>query len=184
MMPRIITNNKKSIVAAIVIVALSALLYSLLDTPKGNTVETKQENLVEFNGSNLEEKKDGKLIWRLNAEKILVDPDTQVMHFTKPEAVIADVDGKEITITADTGTADKVKREIVINPPVRAHTNEGDTLTTDGSVYYNMDTRIISGGKVLVKRNDSTELSGDSFETNAALDKVLIKGHAKLTKGN
>ena len=62
-------------------------------------------------------------------------------------------------------------------------TNRGDSLQTDGSVYYNMDTREITGGKVMIKRADSAELSADTFATDAALDKVSLTGHARITKG-
>lgn len=183
-MLRILEKNKIVVAVAAVILLFAGTLYYILSDHAAQT-EGKPVNpdkLVEFNGSQVEEKDNGKLVWKLTAEKIKVDPDTNIMYFTHPQAVVADVDGKELTINADSGTLDRNKKIIEVKPPITASTKEGDTLATDGSVYYNMDTRIINGGKVYIKKSDGTELSGDSFTTNAALDDVTLQGHAKISK--
>ena len=56
-------------------------------------------------------------------------------------------------------------------------------MQTDGSVYYNMDTRMIKGGKVVMDRHDKTSLKADAFETDSSLTKVTLTGHAQVTKG-
>lgn len=86
-------------------------------------------------------------------------------------------------MTAKLGIVDRAKKTIELKQPIEASTDKGDTLQTEGSVYYNMDTRLIKGGKVLLTRHDKTAVSGDSFETNASLDQVTVQGHAKITKG-
>ena len=179
-------KNKIVVIVAAVLVAFSISLYYLF-TDNAAKIEERQQvsddRLVEFNGSDIEEMKDGKLAWRLTAEKIKIDPDTNIMYLTHPQALIADVDGKELTINADSGIVDRAHQKIEIKPPIDATTPEGDRMVTDGSVYYKMDTRRISGGKVEIHKSDGTELSGDAFETNAALDDVLLQGHAKVSKG-
>ena len=78
---------------------------------------------------------------------------------------------------------DKNKKIIQIQPKVDAVNDKGDTLQTDGTVYYNMNTRMINGGKVVMQRHDKTGLEADAFETSANLDHVVLTGHAKVTKG-
>ena len=56
-------------------------------------------------------------------------------------------------------------------------------MQTDGSVYYNMDTRMIKGGKVVMDRHDKTSLKADAIETDSSLTKVTLTGHAQVTKG-
>lgn len=185
-MLRTLKNNKITLLVLAVILIFAGALYFILkdqDT-KDSEKAVNQDRLVEFNGSEIEERKDGKLAWKLTAEKIKIDPDTNVMYLTHPQAVIADVDGKELTVDADSGIVDRNKKTIEIKPPISAKTPDGDSLETDGSIYYNMDTRMINGGKVFIKKSDTTELSGDSFVTNAALDNVSLEGHAKVTKGD
>lgn len=180
----ILKKNKITFLVCAAVLCFGGLLYWIMDTqPQADQEEVNPEKLVEFQGSNLEEKKDGKLMWKLTADKIMVDPDTKIVYFTKPTAVIYDVDDTVLTIVADTGTVNQQEKKIEIKPPIQAQTDKGDTLQTDGSIYYDMDSRQIKGGKVLMKRSDNTELSGDSFETNAGLDHVALKGHAKVVKG-
>ena len=105
------------------------------------------------------------------------------MYFTNPKALVVAEDGTQMTITSDKGVVDRQKRTIEIKPPVKAETDKGDTLQTDGSVYYNMDTRMIKGGKVVMDRHDKTSLKADAFETDSSLTNVKLTGHAQVTKG-
>lgn len=146
--------------------------------------EVKTENLVEFEGSELVENKNGKLVWKLTADKIMIDPQTEIMYFTNPKALLVDEeDGTEMTITSPNGVVDRKKHTIEIKPPVSAATNRNDTLQTEGSVYYNMNTHMVKGGKVVMNRHDNTSLRADAFETTTSMDKVTLTGHAQVTKG-
>lgn len=177
-------QNKVKIIGAAVVIAFAVLLYSLMDQPVAQPDDVKPDNLVEFEGSELTENKDGKLVWRLTADKIMIDPQTEVMYFTNPKALLVDEeDGTEMTITSPNGVVDRKKRTIEIKPPVSASTNRNDTLQTEGSVYYNMDTHLIKGGKVVMNRHDNTSLRADAFETTTSMDKVTLTGHAQVTKG-
>ena len=86
-------------------------------------------------------------------------------------------------IEAPMGIVDRNKQTLQVKPPIKATTDNGSTLQTDGSVYYNMDTRMIKGGKVVMDRHDKTSLKADAFETDSSLTKVTLTGHAQVTKG-
>ncbi|MCH4166228.1 MAG: LPS export ABC transporter periplasmic protein LptC [Megasphaera sp.] len=176
-------NNKKTLIISAAVIAFAVLLYIAMNPEKTDDMPVSPDKLVQFDGSELEEKKDGKLVWKLTADKIMLDPDTQIIYFDNPKALVYDDDGTETTITSPKGTLDRTKKLIQIQPQVHAVTDKGDTLQTDGTVYYNMDTRMIKGGKVIMQRHDNTGLEADSFETNSSLDKVVLTGHAKVTKG-
>lgn len=179
-----IWHNKTIVIVTCLFLFFVGLLLWFLraaDTPIEDNV--KESDLVTFNGSSIEEKEGDRLVWRLSAEKILVDPKSNVMYFINPKAQVWEKDGTELTISSQKGIVDRKKRTVELQQPIEAQTDKGDTLQTEGSVYYNMDTRLITGGKVLLTRADNTRLSGDSFETNAALDQVKVEGHAKITQG-
>lgn len=177
-------QNKIGILVAAVLILFAGMLYWFMKSAPTQVEDTpRSDDLVEFQGSEIEEKDGDRLIWRLSSEKIQVDPKTQKMYFTSPKAEIWEKDGTELTVTAKLGIVDRAKKTIELKQPIEASTDKGDTLQTEGSVYYNMDTRLIKGGKVLLTRHDKTAVSGDSFETNASLDQVTVQGHAKITKG-
>ena len=167
-------KNKISIIAAVVVIAFAVMLYVFMHPQKTEDPMVSPDKLVEFEGTELEEKKEGQLVWKLTADKIQIDPDTQIMYFTNPKALVIAEDGTQMTITSDKGVVDRQKRTIEIKPPVKA---------TDGSVYYNMDTRMIKGGKVVMDRHDKTSLKADAFETDSSLTNVKLTGHAQVTKG-
>ncbi|HJE83794.1 LPS export ABC transporter periplasmic protein LptC [Megasphaera sp. ASD88] len=176
-------QNKGKLIGAACVIAFAALLYSLMEEPVAQP-EVKADNLVEFEGSELVENKNGKLVWKLTADKIMIDPQTEIMYFTNPKALLVDEeDGTEMTITSPNGVVDRKKHTIEIKPPVSAATNRNDTLQTEGSVYYNMNTHMVKGGKVVMNRHDNTSLRADAFETTTSMDKVTLTGHAQVTKG-
>lgn len=177
-------KHKITILVVVVLALFAFLLYWFMHTAGGPVKDMPpSSDLVEFHGSEIEEKDGDRLSWRLMADKILVDPKTEIMYFIKPKAEIWEKDGTLLTITSDKGVVDRKKKIIELKQPLQAETDKGDTLQTEGSVYYNMDTRLINGGKVLLNRHDQTTLSGDSFVTDAALEHVTVQGHAKVTKG-
>lgn len=176
-------KNKLTLIGALVVIGFAAMLYVFMHPEKTPDAPVNTDKLVQFEGTELEETKDGHLIWRVTADKIMIDPDTQVMYFTNPKALLISDDGTELTITSPKGTADKSKKVLTIDPPIQASTNHGDTLQTTGTVYYNMDTHMVKGGKVIITRADTTTLKADAFETNTSLDQVSLTGHAQVTKG-
>jgi lipopolysaccharide export system protein LptC len=176
-------KHKAMLAGLTLLIAFAVLLYWFMNPGKTPDQEVNPDRLVEFEGSELEESKDGNLVWRLTADKIMIDPDTQIMYFINPKALLVSSDGTEMTVTSEKGIVDKTKQTIQIQPPVKAVTDKGDTLQTDGSVYYNMDTHVIKGGKVVMNRHDNTTLRADAFETDSGLNKVSLTGHAQVTKG-
>lgn len=177
-------KNKRNLMGIVVVIAFAAMLYSFMNPTKTPDPPVNTEKMVQFEGTKLEETKDGHVVWRVTADKIMIDPDTQVMYFTNPKALLVSDDGIELTLTSPRGSADKAKKTLTIEPPIQAGTNRGDTLQTSGTVYYNMDTHLIKGGQVVITRADTTTLKADAFETNTSLDHVSLTGHAQVTKGD
>lgn len=177
-------KNKLKIAGAGAVIVFAVLLYAFLDEPARQEQEqAKPDHLVEFEGSELVENKDGKLVWRLTADKIMIDPETELMYFEQPKGLFIDEDGTELTITSPQGIVDRKRHTLEVRPPVDARTNRNDTLQTEGSVYYNMNTHTVKGGKVVMHRHDNTSLRADAFETTTSLDKVTLTGRAQVTKG-
>lgn len=178
-----IKQHKMAIISLAVIAGFAWMLYSFMHPETTPDVPVNTEKLIEFESTELEEKQAGKLVWHVTAEKIMIDPDTQVMYFTNPKAVFVSDDGTELTVASPQGSADRNKKTLTIQPPVHASTNLGDTLQTDGAVYYNMGTKMVKGGGVVIKRHDQSSLKADAFETNTSLDQISLTGHAQVTRG-
>ena len=72
-------KNKISIIAAVVVIAFAVMLYVFMHPQKTEDPMVSPDKLVEFEGTELEEKKEGQLVWKLTADKIQIDPDMQIM---------------------------------------------------------------------------------------------------------
>nr|WP_252894578.1 LPS export ABC transporter periplasmic protein LptC [Veillonella denticariosi] len=77
-------NNKKliAIVVAVVFVLVGLIVYIMKDSGESTTTQTGAGQLVNFQGADLQEEKDGKLVWALSAEKIEYDPRTKAIVLT------------------------------------------------------------------------------------------------------
>ena len=77
-------NNKKliAIVAAIVLALIGLIVYIMKDSGDVGSTPNQNGQLVNFQGADLQEEKDGKLVWALSAEKIEYDPRTKAIVLT------------------------------------------------------------------------------------------------------
>lgn len=103
-------NNKKliAIVAVIVLALIGLIVYIMKDSGDVGTTQNQNGQLVNFQGADLQEEKDGKLVWALSAEKIEYDPRTKAIVLTNLKGLFYQ-DDVTTTITAPhavlTGTA-------------------------------------------------------------------------------
>ena len=68
-------NNKKLIAIVVaVVIALVGLIAFILHDSGDSSKGANNGQLVNFQGAELQEEKDGKLVWALSAEKIEYDP--------------------------------------------------------------------------------------------------------------
>lgn len=73
-------NNKKliAIVVAIVIALVGLIAFILHDSGDSSSKGANNGQLVNFQGAELQEEKDGKLVWALSAEKIEYEPSFKI----------------------------------------------------------------------------------------------------------
>lgn len=138
--------------------------------------------LVEFKGVDLEESKDGKLSWRLIADKILVNQDTKIFYLTNIKATLENDDGKEMIITAEQGTADLQNKTITLQGKIQAHTNDDGVLQAEMMDYNITSQQLTGSGNIKITKGD-TILTGDALTSDVGLELVTLKGNAKMTKG-
>ena len=94
-------NNKKliAIVVAIVIALVGLIAFILHDSGDSSSKGANNGQLVNFQGAELQEEKDGKLVWALSAEKIEYDPRSKSIVLTNLKGLFYQ-DDVTTTITA------------------------------------------------------------------------------------
>lgn len=120
-------NNKKmiAIVAAIVIALIGLIAYILHDSGDSNSPKTTATGqLVNFQGAELQEEKDGKLVWALSAEKIEYDPRSKSIVLTNLKGLFYQ-DDVTTTITAPHAVLSGDHNSLDVDGGVTASNTEG-----------------------------------------------------------
>jgi LPS export ABC transporter protein LptC len=156
-------NNKKliAIVAAIVLALIGLIVYIMKDSGDVSTTQNQNGQLVNFQGADLQEEKDGKLVWALSAEKIEYDPRTKAIVLTNLKGLFYQ-DDVTTTITAPHAVLTGDRNSLDIDQGVTATNTDGAEFKTDALHFDN-------------KTKTLTSKSAFTY-------KIKAIGNAKLTK--
>ena len=175
-------NNKKliAIVAAIVLALIGLIVYIMKDSNEVNTTQNPSGQLVNFQGADLQEEKDGKLVWALSAEKIEYDPRTKAIVLTNLKGLFYQ-DDVTTTITAPHAVLTGDRNSLDIDQGVTATNTEGAEFKTE-ALYFDNKTKMLTSKSAFTYNSKDVTLTGDKLEGNMSLKIIKAIGNAKLTK--
>ena len=175
-------NNKKliAIVAAIVLALIGLIVYIMKDSGDVSTTQNQNGQLVNFQGADLQEEKDGKLVWALSAEKIEYDPRTKAIVLTNLKGLFYQ-DDVTTTITAPHAVLSGDHSSLDIDGGVTATNTEGANFKTD-ALHFDNKTKMLTSKTAFTYDSKDITLTGDKLEGNMSFKQIKAIGHAKLTK--
>ena len=175
-------NNKKliAIVAAIVLALIGLIVYIMKDSGDVSTTQNQNGQLVNFQGADLQEEKDGKLVWALSAEKIEYDPRTKAIVLTNLKGLFYQ-DDVTTTITAPHAVLTGNRNSLDIDQGVTAINTDGAEFKTD-ALHFDNKTKTLTSKSAFTYNGKDITLTGDKLEGNMSLKKIKAIGNAKLTK--
>ena len=175
-------NNKKliAIVAAIVLALIGLIVYIMKDSSDVGTTQNQNGQLVNFQGADLQEEKDGKLVWALSAEKIEYDPRTKAIVLTNLKGLFYQ-DDITTTITAPHAVLTGDRNSLDIDQGVTATNTDGAEFKTD-ALHFDNKTKTLTSKSAFTYNGKDITLTGDKLEGNMSLTKIKAIGNAKLTK--
>ena len=175
-------NNKKliAIVAAIVLALIGLIVYIMKDSGDVGTTQNQNGQLVNFQGADLQEEKDGKLVWALSAEKIEYDPRTKAIVLTNLKGLFYQ-DDVTTTITAPHAVLTGDRNSLDIDQGVTATNTDGAEFKTD-VLHFDNKTKTLTSKSAFTYNGKDITLTGDKLEGNMSLKKIKAIGNAKLTK--
>ena len=175
-------NNKKliAIVAAIVLALIGLIVYIMKDSSDVGTTQNQNGQLVNFQGADLQEEKDGKLVWALSAEKIEYDPRTKAIVLTNLKGLFYQ-DDVTTTVTAPHAVLTGDRNSLDIDQGVTATNTDGAEFKTD-ALHFDNKTKTLTSKSAFTYKGKDITLTGDKLEGNMSLKKIKAIGNAKLTK--
>ena len=145
------------------------------DTPSGPRVMSYVDN-------SLSEERDGRTIWKMTAEKVNVDIDTNDTSMLKIDGTFYTEDGRTLTLHADEGRMDGKTRNVVLTGTIEATTSDGARLrakevkwtAAEGSLSAEGDAEFI---------HDDIRATGDRIVSTDGFQRFRIIGNAHIEKG-
>lgn len=175
-------NNKKliAIVAAVVLVLVGLIVYIMKDSTESTSSQTQNGQLVNFQGADLQEEKDGKLVWALSAEKIEYDPRSKAIVLTNLKGLFYQ-DDVTTTIMAPHAVLTSDRNSLDIDQGVTATNTDGAEFKTD-ALHFDNKTKQLTSKSAFTYTSKDVTLTGDKLEGNMSLKQIKAIGNAKLTK--
>ena len=143
--------------------------------------DTSSQILVMENNK-LVEKKDGRLVWELEAKRILLEKATGQATLEGVQAILYREDGSKLTLQAQTGTLDNTNKSFRLTGGVAAAADDGSRLAADAIAWQQATALITASGKVRLEKADLVATANEA-QTDRSFDKLRLTGNAVIVKG-
>lgn len=170
------------ILGIVSIICLGLILHMFWAEPNTNSLVEKkaQQNLIDFDGVDLKEERDGKIIWLVKAKNIKYDPETKDIFLEKVEAQFND-GGTELMIKADKGSVTDLNRLINLEGSIYGKNTSGVEFKAK-SLKYDAHNGNFSTDQEFYYKDGNNVLTADSLQGDMTLNKIVAKGHVRLLK--
>lgn len=173
---------KKQIIA---VIALSALLisgfiwYIMDESPIVSKTVRNQipDQMMSYSGNVIKEEKNGKLVWKMTAETMQVNIETQAITMQNMKGTFYREDGVVTEITAEEAAYDQAKSLIMMKGSVEANESDGSSIKADTARYDSKKKRLYCDGNVEVNK-DGYLVTGDHLVADQENGKIRVDGNA------
>ena len=145
------------------------------DEPKGSRIMTYADNT-------LSEEHDGNTVWKMTAEQMNVDIDTNDTSMVKIDGTFYSDDGRTVTLRADEGRMDSKTRDIVLTGDIHAETSDGASLRAKELKWTAAERSLSAEGDAVLIRDD-IRATGDRIVSSDQFQKFSVIGNAHIVKG-
>jgi LPS export ABC transporter protein LptC len=174
-------KNRNLILAAVLILLVAVGIYFLFkDDNKGMNAASSAGPSIEFHNSDVQETKDGKIVWRFKAGHATVSKNQNDVNMEQVEGYFMK-DGDELHLKADKGKIDRAAKTIYIEGNVEGYGKDGEELYAE-NLTYDGNKEILSTDKAFIVKKDGKVLTADAFDADRVLQKITARGHAKLAE--
>ncbi|TCS80477.1 LPS export ABC transporter periplasmic protein LptC [Pectinatus cerevisiiphilus] len=184
---KILSDNKNKIaIYAFIIAVIAICVWAVTTKPatqKKAADDTPKQQTMDYTGNTIVEERDGKKIWEISADSIVMDPQTQKAEMQNITGKYYDENGYTLTLTAAHGIYDDKAKNITMDTGV--HVERDDGLTFDSqSLSWDNDSQVFTGeGNVKIVKGDM-QAEGNKIESSNAFSQFKLSGNAHIVKGS
>lgn len=138
---------------------------------------------VTFAGSTIVEQQDGKKLWEMTAETMQVNTTTNKVQLGNFKGTMYRKDGSKLDIVARKAEMDTKTKDIAMEGDVKAtSSSDGAVFTAAKANWVGKDRILFGSGGITLTRGD-TIVTGEAIEGEELLERVKVKGNARIIKG-
>ncbi|HMM20933.1 MAG TPA: LPS export ABC transporter periplasmic protein LptC [Selenomonadales bacterium] len=172
-------------IACVLLLLAGGLYYFLreeaLAPPPGKEPQSAPAN-IQFSGSSIIEQDNGKKLWELSAETLLVDPKGEKVQLINFKGTLYRENGTRIEVIARQANFDTKTKNITMEGDIKATSSDGAVFTAPLARWEAKDRMFYGTGGITLTRED-TVLTGEQIETDADMEKTKVQGNARVVKG-
>ena len=166
----------------VLLAGLIAWAAATVPEPSTQTDEPSGPRIMSYADNTLSEERDGRTIWKMTAEKVNVDIDTNDTSMTKIDGVFFTEDGRTLTLKADEGRMDSRTRDVVLTGTIEATTSDGAHLRAKEVKWTAAEGELSAEGDAEFVRDD-IRATGDRIVSTDNFQRFSVIGNAHIVKG-
>lgn len=181
------SKKTKGLIAAASVLLIALIVWTVNSIPKppSDNGDGPVQRVVSFDGNTISEERNGKLIWKITADKIEMNIDNNTASLVGLKAVFNMDDGKTIDFSAPKAVFDQTTHNLKVEGGIKGSSSDGASFSCDSSEWIADNSRLSLIGNVILERaSDGVKATGERIESTDGFSRFVIKGKAHLEKRN
>lgn len=160
------------------------IIWSVMTVPEipPQTDVPAEPREMSYADNTLSEEHDGRTVWKMTAEQVNIDIDTNDTGMTKIDGIFYSEDGKTLTLKADEGRMDSRTHDITLTGTIEAATSDGARLRAKVIQWSAAEKTLTASGDPEIIR-DNVRATGDRIVSTDNFQRFSVIGNAHIEKG-
>lgn len=173
-----------------ILIGVGAVLFVCLvtwvirTTPKAPPPQEKIEppTVMAYEGNTISEEKDGRKIWELTVDRMVMDSVTQTAEIENIKGKFFQEDGKVLELTGKHGTYNQLTKDVHVEGEIVVIDGDGAKLTGENLDWHGSEEKLTASKDVKIFREDIRAF-GDEASSTDGFKHFFMKGNVKILKG-
>ena len=179
-------ERKGKIIGGILFVLfVCVVVWTIRTTPDAPSQDDKIDapKTMEYTGNTISEEKDGKKIWELDSEKMVINTETQNAELENITGRFYQEDDKILILVADKGNYNQNTKDIHVEGNVAVVDEDTGAKLVGGKVdWLNEKNMLVVSEEVKISKDDMRAFADKAASKNG-FQSFFLRGHARILKG-
>lgn len=174
----------KILIGAGIIFFVCLVTWVIRTTPKTPPQREKIEppTVMEYEGNTISEEKNGKKIWEITADRMVMDSVAQTAEIENLQGKFFQEDGKVLEISGKKGVYNQQTKDVHVEGEVVLLDGDGAKLMSKNLDWTSADEVLTASDEVQIFRED-VRAYGDSASSTDGFNHFFMKGNVRILKG-